>query len=412
MCHPAGRVEQECIVKSAHLSADRATHSIPGQDQDTPSTPAAEALNFEAAHNDGRTAKADLPRIPDPIDASALSHETEGVGIENLTVRFGERTVLNDLSLSIRRGELLTVLGRSGCGKTTLLRFIAGFVEAAQGRLTVAGCDLTYIPPHQRNLGLLFQSYALFPHLTVFENVAFGLRARRVSSRDIAQRVASALKLVQLGDAGHQLPSALSGGMQQRVALARALVIEPDVLLLDEPLSALDANLRASVRSELKALHERLPNLTIVCVTHDQDDALVLSDRTLLMRDGRIAQLGTPQELYDQPNDAFVARYLGPANLLPYRLIFPRQAYAGDYEQLACLRPERLRIVPLGEGLLHGVIASVEWYGATVTVQVALDALPEQLVQVAQPRSGGAFPEKGARISLSYEENDVVITRA
>jgi 2-aminoethylphosphonate transport system ATP-binding protein len=306
----------------------------------------------------------------------------------------------------------LTVLGRSGCGKTTLLRFIAGFVEASAGRLTVAGCDLTHTPPHKRNLGLLFQSYALFPHLTVFENVAFGLRARRVSSREIAQRVASALKLVQLGDAGHQLPSALSGGMQQRVALARALVIEPDVLLLDEPLSALDANLRASVRSELKALHERLPNLTIVCVTHDQDDALVLSDRTLLMRDGRIAQLGTPQELYDQPRDAFVARYLGPANLLPYRLIFPREAHAGDHEQLACLRPERLRIVPLGEGPLHGVIAAVEWYGATLAVQVMLDALPGEMIQVSQPRSSAAFPEKGTRISLNFESSDVVLTRA
>lgn len=409
-------------MKSAHLAANSASN--PQHD-----APPACAANLELTREAGLEV-ADVELYEHAAEASMHSShvtlsavagqaglqvqtpESTGVCIENLTVRFGERTVLDDLSLSIRRGELLTVLGRSGCGKTTLLRFIAGFVEANQGRLTVAGCDLTDTPPHKRNLGLLFQSYALFPHLSVFENVAFGLRARRVSSRDIAQRVASALKLVQLGDAGHQLPSALSGGMQQRVALARALVIEPDVLLLDEPLSALDANLRASVRSELKALHERLPNLTIVCVTHDQDDALVLSDRTLLMRDGRIAQLGTPQELYDQPTDAFVARYLGPANLLPYRLIFPRQAYAGDYEQLACLRPERLRIVPLGDGPLHGVIASVEWYGASVTVQVVLDALPDQMVQVSQQRSGAAFPEKGARISLSYEEHDVVITRA
>ena len=237
------------------------------------------------------------------LDA-AHSDTPGGVQIDHLTVRFGSRTVLDDLSLTIQRGELLTVLGRSGCGKTTLLRFIAGFIEAdgLSGTLTVAGHDLTHVPPHKRNLGLLFQSYALFPHLSVFENVAFGLRARRTPSKDVARRVADALKLVQLGDAGHVMPAQLSGGMQQRVALARALVIEPDVLLLDEPLSALDANLRASVRSELKALHERLPNLTIVCVTHDQDDALVLSDRTLLMREGRIAQLGTPQQLYDTPD--------------------------------------------------------------------------------------------------------------
>jgi 2-aminoethylphosphonate transport system ATP-binding protein len=335
-----------------------------------------------------------------------------GVQIEHLTVRFGTRTVLEDLSLNIERGELLTVLGRSGCGKTTLLRFIAGFIEAdgLAGTLTVAGHDLTHVPPHKRNLGLLFQSYALFPHLSVFENVAFGLRARRESSKEIARRVAEVLKLVQLGDAGHVMPAQLSGGMQQRVALARALVIEPDVLLLDEPLSALDANLRASVRSELKSLHERLPNLTIVCVTHDQDDALVLSDRTLLMREGRIAQLGTPQQLYDQPNDGFVARYLGAANLLPPQVAFSMgDSRYNERERVACLRPETLRIVPLGEGHLHGVITSVEWYGAVLSVSVLLDAMPNEPVLVTMQRGHGMSPEKGARISLRYEADDVVL---
>ncbi|MBV8626609.1 MAG: 2-aminoethylphosphonate ABC transport system ATP-binding subunit PhnT [Paraburkholderia sp.] len=335
-----------------------------------------------------------------------------GVQIDHLTVRFGIRTVLDDLSLTIQRGELLTVLGRSGCGKTTLLRFIAGFIEAdgLSGTLTVAGRDLTEVPPHRRNLGLLFQSYALFPHLSVYENVAFGLKARSTPGKDIARRVADALKLVQLGDSGHVMPAQLSGGMQQRVALARALVIEPDVLLLDEPLSALDANLRASVRSELKALHERLPNLTIVCVTHDQDDALVLSDRTLLMRDGRIAQLGTPQQLYDTPNDAFVARYLGAANLLPPQLAFalgdPRHT---ERDRVACLRPESMRIVPLGEGQVHGTIASVEWYGAVLSVSVVLDAMPDQPVLVTTQRGQGMMPERGARISLQYEADDVVL---
>src|SRR5471032_2957370 len=345
---------------------------------------------------------------------NSTQHANGGVRIDRLSVRFGTRTVLDDLSLTIERGELLTVLGRSGCGKTTLLRFIAGFIEAdgLAGTLTVAGRDLTHVPPFKRNLGLLFQSYALFPHLSVYDNVAFGLRARRLKAGEIARRVADALKLVQLGDAGHVMPAQLSGGMQQRVALARALVIEPDVLLLDEPLSALDANLRAAVRSELKALHERLPDLTIVCVTHDQDDALVLSDRTLLMREGRIAQLGTPQQLYDEPDDAFVARYLGPANLLPFRLVFPREAHARDYEQLVCLRPERLTIGPLGSGQLHGVVAAVDWYGSTTTVQVALDALPGELIQVSQSRGQTQPPEKGARVSLSYEEGDAVITRA
>ncbi|MPW21090.1 2-aminoethylphosphonate ABC transport system ATP-binding subunit PhnT [Paraburkholderia sp. CNPSo 3157] len=344
----------------------------------------------------------------------ARTGEPGGVRIEHLTVRFGSRTVLDDLSLTIERGELLTVLGRSGCGKTTLLRFIAGFIEAdgLAGTLTVAGRDLTHVPPHKRNLGLLFQSYALFPHLSVFENVAFGLRARRISTKEIARRVADSLKLVQLGDAGHVMPAQLSGGMQQRVALARALVIEPDVLLLDEPLSALDANLRASVRSELKALHERLPNLTIVCVTHDQDDALVLSDRTLLMRDGQIAQLGTPQELYDKPGNAFVARYLGAANLLPPNVAFALgDARHAERERVACLRPEAMRIVPLGEGQLHGTIASVEWYGSVLSVQVALDAMPGEPVLVSMQRGSGVMPEKGARISLRYEADDVVLIK-
>jgi 2-aminoethylphosphonate transport system ATP-binding protein len=352
-----------------------------------------------------------LDASPDALDA-ARSNAPGGVQIDHLTVRFGTRTVLDDLSLTIQRGELLTVLGRSGCGKTTLLRFIAGFIEAdgLAGTLTVAGHDLTHVPPHRRNLGLLFQSYALFPHLSVFENVAFGLRARRAPSRDIARRVADVLKLVQLGDAGHVMPAQLSGGMQQRVALARALVIEPDVLLLDEPLSALDANLRASVRSELKALHERLPNLTIVCVTHDQDDALVLSDRTLLMRDGRIAQLGTPQQLYDTPADGFVARYLGAANLLPPQLAFAMDDVRyNERERVACLRPEALRIVPLGEGQMHGAITSVEWYGAVLSVQVTLDALPDEPVLVTMQRGQGMMPVKGARVSLRYEADDVVL---
>ncbi|MEM5421319.1 2-aminoethylphosphonate ABC transport system ATP-binding subunit PhnT [Paraburkholderia sp. BR14263] len=350
----------------------------------------------------------DVSGLTDATDASGAA----GVQIDHLSVRFGARTVLDDLSLTIRRGELLTVLGRSGCGKTTLLRFIAGFIEAdgLAGTLTVAGHDLTHVPPHQRNLGLLFQSYALFPHLSVFENVAFGLKARRVPSRDIARRVADALKLVQLGDAGHIMPAQLSGGMQQRVALARALVIEPDVLLLDEPLSALDANLRASVRSELKALHERLPDLTIVCVTHDQDDALVLSDRTLLMRDGHIAQLGTPQELYDTPNDAYVARYLGAANLLPPNVAFPVGDARHDVrDKLACLRPESLRIVPLGEGSLHGTIESVEWYGSVLSVPVLLDAMPNEPVLVTMQRGHGMTPAKGMRVSLRYEADDVVL---
>lgn len=361
-----------------------------------------------------RTARAAAP----PLEKwEAAQHADNGVRIDHLRVRYGARTVLDDLSLSIGAGELLTVLGKSGCGKTTLLRFIAGFVKAdgLSGSLTVAGRDLTHTPPHKRNLGLLFQSYALFPHLSVFENVAFGLRARRLNTADITRRVADALQLVQLGDMGGVMPAQLSGGMQQRVALARALVIEPDVLLLDEPLSALDANLRASMRSELKALHERLPNLIIVCVTHDRDDALVLSDRTLLMREGRIAQIGTPRELYDAPRDGFVARYLGAANLLPPHLIFP----AGDRrhaerERLACVRPERWRVLPHGApgaGRLGGTVTSVEWRGAETALTVALDAARSEPVRVTmlRARAQGDVPERGARVSLACATEDAVL---
>jgi len=332
--------------------------------------------------------------------------------IDHLSVRYGARTVLDDLSLDIGVGERLAVLGKSGCGKTTLLRFIAGFVKAdgLTGTLTIAGRDLTHVPPHKRNLGLLFQSYALFPHLTVIENVAFGLRARRIPSGEIARSVMDVLQLVQLGDTGHHLPAQLSGGMQQRVALARALVIEPDVLLLDEPLSALDANLRALMRSELKALHERLPHLTVVYVTHDRDDALVLADRVLLMRDGRIAQLGTPQQLYDMPADGFVARYLGAANLLPPNIAFP----SGDprhnvRDKVACVRPERLTLQPHGCGRLHGTVTSVEWHGAALSLGVTLDAACDEPVFVAVQRGRSPVPERGARVSLDYQTNDAIL---
>jgi 2-aminoethylphosphonate transport system ATP-binding protein len=335
-----------------------------------------------------------------------------GMRIAHLSVRYGARTVLDNLSLDIGAGEQLAVLGKSGCGKTTLLRFIAGFVKAdgLAGTLTVSGRDLTHMPPHKRNMGLLFQSYALFPHLTVSENVAFGLRARRMSSGEITRRVTDALKLVQMGDSGGHLPAQLSGGMQQRVALARALVIEPDVLLLDEPLSALDANLRASVRSEFKALHERLPKLTVIYVTHDRDDALVLADRVLLMRDGRIAQLGTPQQLYDTPADGFVARYLGAANLLPPHVVFPSgDPRHGVCDKVACVRPERLTIRPHGRGRLHGTVTSVEWHGAALSLAVMLDAARGEPVLVTLQRGRDPAPDRGMRVSLDCEADDAVL---
>jgi putative spermidine/putrescine transport system ATP-binding protein len=230
--------------------------------------------------------------------------------IEGLSIRYGDQLAVKDLSFTARRGEFLTLLGPSGCGKTTILRAIAGFVQPSGGRILLDGRDITTLAPHRRNIGMVFQSYALFPHLTVRENVAFGLRMRHVAraARDLS--AGDALAMVGLGLLGDRYPSQLSGGQQQRVALARALVIEPAVLLLDEPLSNLDANLRAELRAEIRALQSRLGILTLL-VTHDQQEALAVSDRVAVLNAGRIAAIGSPQDLCDAPPDAFAAAFIG-----------------------------------------------------------------------------------------------------
>jgi putative spermidine/putrescine transport system ATP-binding protein len=237
------------------------------------------------------------------------------LGVRGLCKAFGAVAAVDDVSLEAAPGEFVSLLGPSGCGKSTVLRMIAGLVAPDAGRVLLAGEDITNVPVHRRNLGLVFQSYALFPHMTVFENVAFGLRRRRVGEAELRSRVAHALELVRLGPLGERQPRELSGGQQQRVALARALVTEPGVLLLDEPLSNLDALLRDEMRVELKRLQERL-GTTMIFVTHDQAEALTLSDRVVVMDHGRVAQIGTPEEVYRRPATPFVARFLGRANFL------------------------------------------------------------------------------------------------
>jgi len=226
-----------------------------------------------------------------------------------------ETRALDNISFDVAGGEFVAIMGPSGCGKSTLLRMVAGLVEPDAGRIVLAGEDITQVAVHRRNLGLVFQSYALFPHMTVFENVAFGLRRRGVGAADLAPRVERMLELVRLGPLGARHPRELSGGQQQRVALARALVTEPRVLLLDEPLSNLDALLRDEMRVELKRLQERL-GTTMIFVTHDQAEALILSDRVVVMEAGRVEQVGRPEEVYRRPATAFVARFLGRANFL------------------------------------------------------------------------------------------------
>lgn len=237
------------------------------------------------------------------------------VDLHNITKRFGDYTALDGISLQIRRGEFFSLLGPSGCGKTTLLRILAGLEVADSGQVLIRGRDVGNLPAHQRNVNTVFQSYALFPFMTVAENVAFGLKMRRIPAAQIHKKVAEALDLVEIGAFAQRKPHELSGGQKQRVALARAIVNEPEVLLLDEPLSALDAKLRKQLQIQLCNLQRRL-GLTFIFVTHDQDEALVMSDRVAVMRSGRIEQLGLIDEVYERPATAFVAAFLGASNLI------------------------------------------------------------------------------------------------
>jgi spermidine/putrescine transport system ATP-binding protein len=281
--------------------------------------------------------------------------------------RFGAVEVLRDAEVTVEAGRFATLLGPSGCGKTTLLRIVAGLESADRGQVLLDGRDLIGLQANQRPVNTVFQSYALFPHLSVAENVAFGLRSRRVAEADVAKRVADALEMLRIDDLRGRRPAQLSGGQRQRVALARALVNEPDVLLLDEPLSALDARLRSDVQLELKRLQRRL-GTTFLLVTHDQDEAMVVSDDILVMQGGRIVQHGSPREVYERPSSRFVAEFLGSANLIPARWEGGRaRCEAGELtpsttptwaEGTLAIRPERIAIRD-GAPAANGVRARV-----------------------------------------------------
>ena len=239
----------------------------------------------------------------------------EIISIENVSKVFGELTVLNSVSLSIQKGEFVTILGPSGCGKTTLLRLLAGFMKPNEGKISIAGEDVTTIPPHKRPVNTVFQKYALFPHLNVFQNVAFGLNLKKLPKDEINNKVKKVLKMVGMTDYEARDVDSLSGGQQQRVAIARAIVNEPQVLLLDEALAALDLKMRKDMQMEIKQMHRQL-GITFVFVTHDQEEALTLSDRIVVMREGEIQQIGTPTEIYNEPANAFVADFIGESNIL------------------------------------------------------------------------------------------------
>jgi iron(III) transport system ATP-binding protein len=314
--------------------------------------------------------------------------EAAKVLIKDVTKRFGPVLAVDRVSLQIEPGELVTLLGPSGCGKTTILRIVAGLETASDGQVFIGEADVTRLPPNARDVTMMFQSYALFPHLTVFENVAYGLRVLKSPEAEIGMAVQEVMELVGMTGMAGRNPSALSGGQQQRVALARSLVLNPKVLLFDEPLSNLDAKLRKRMREEIRLLQQRL-GITAIYVTHDQAEALAISDRIVVMDRGRIAQIGTPLELYHEPANRFVAEFIGEANFLPATIetagegwatlrlgpqslrVKSRLASPGPVTVLA--RPETIRIHDQGEGL-PGIIQKVSYLGsaADYTVETAL----------------------------------------
>jgi len=317
--------------------------------------------------------------------------------LEGIRKQFGSFTALHDIRLDVSQGEFVCFLGPSGCGKTTLLRIIAGLESQSAGTILQAGRDISALPPAQRDYGIVFQSYALFPNLNIFDNVAYGLVNRKVTRKAIENRVGELLKLVGLPDSGGKFPAQLSGGQQQRIALARALATSPGLLLLDEPLSALDAIVRVHLRQEIRSLQQRL-GVTTVMVTHDQEEALSMADRIVVMNQGAIDQVGTPLEVYREPATPFVADFVGKVNMLagtleaPGRLRIGAHAFACDSGEApvgksvrAYLRPEDLIARPIAEGAPHVLesrIEKIEFLGSYCLVRVAAQGLEGQPLTV------------------------------
>jgi len=340
--------------------------------------------------------------------------------LQNLTQTFGNLTALDHLSLSVEAGEFVTLLGPSGCGKTTTIRLIAGFLTPTAGRVLINGCDITKLPPEKRNIGMVFQSYALFPHLNVSENVAFGLRAKRIPRHQITDKVKQSLALVDLSGYESRAMTQLSGGEQQRVAIARTIVTEPQILLLDEPLSNLDANLREQTRKQLKQLTRSL-GITAVFVTHDQEEAFALSDRIVLLSQGVCQQVGTAHDLYHSPANEFVARFIGKSNLVPvsfrnaggdclvfsfasgFELRLPnsgtRQFRQGELYRLL-LRPEAIQFekTPVNVRLFEAKVLARQFAGAFSEYELEGEGL--RLLALQVNLSHTQAPQVGATLSI------------
>jgi len=335
-----------------------------------------------------------------------------GVRVEGLTKSFGGRLVLDIGTLEIGDGEFFSLLGPSGCGKTTTLRSIAGLADPDRGRILIGGRDVTGVPTFQRNLGMVFQNYALFPHLTVGENVAYGLRERGAAAGDISRRVGESLLLVALPGLADRYPHQLSGGQQQRVALARAVAYRPDVLLLDEPLSNLDVKLRVAMRAELKRLQRTL-GITTIFVTHDQHEALALSDRIGVMRDGSLDQVGTPRDVYESPASVAVADFVGGTNLIAGvvrsgatievegagALMFASLVDAGARVTVAA-KPERIALSSDAAGGLRGVVESVAYLGSSVSYLVTIGRQQIEVRCGTAIAIGGRTAQAGDAVSV------------
>jgi spermidine/putrescine transport system ATP-binding protein len=352
----------------------------------------------------------------DPVARSEASDYD--IRLIRLTKRFEDVVAVDDISLDIDRGHFFALLGPSGCGKTTTLRMIGGFEEPTAGRIELGGTDVATLPPYKRDVNTVFQSYALFPHLSIFENVAFGLRRRKVKGGDLRTRVGDALELVGLAGLERRKPRQLSGGQQQRIALARALVNRPRVLLLDEPLGALDLKLRKEMQLELKRIQHEV-GITFVHVTHDQEEAMTMADRIVIMNGGHIEQLGTPSELYESPRTPFVAGFLGVSNLLEgdvvaadrvrltdgTEVVVPAAALAGKSGSVQIgVRPEKLRVGGGEVNTLSGTVAESAYIGVStqyivdtpagaVTVYVQNDRPGADGVALGQPLALGWSPD-------------------
>jgi len=354
-----------------------------------------------------------------PFAAAQGASDAHGIRFDDVSVAYGEQVVLESLTLAVKPGEIVALIGPSGSGKTTALRAVAGFVRPARGRIFIGTRDVTDLAPHARNIGMVVQNYALFPHMRAEENVAFGLRARGAAADLIRERVPECLRMVGMAQYARRYPRELSGGQQQRVAIARALAIRPQVLLLDEPLSALDAQIRRSMLDELAKLHRDLPSLTVLYVTHDQTEALTLADHIGIMRDGKLVAFGDAQSLYRNPPNRFAAEFLGRANLLPVarlattaaglaRVAFGDVALtarnhhglADGSDCLLCVRPHDIRLgaAAAGDNALSGTVKSVLWQGDLQSVE--LDVAGHALRLTCAPMHD--VPEPGAALALSF----------